>query len=632
MSIINRRDRNRISDTINDKLPEFVRQDHRKFVLFLETYYKWLEDNENAFFAPSSTFGLLDIDETPEEFIKYFKQQYMADFPEVLAFDQGTGKYIDERGLIKRIRDFYKSKGTEKSFKLLFQILFDAYSEVYQPSSDILAPSDGVWINPTIMRVSNIFANPDELIGSNVIQYDYAPASATGGTGEMLASAKVDDVEQIIIEGYPVLEISLVEKDGDFAESNNLIRFVRSNVELASTQIYPMIKAINFTSAGTGYKVDDKVVITKSPTDSAGYGLRATVESVVTGTGADGGSIRKIRIDDGGINYQTKDLSTGSRQADSNITYSVSITSETGTGATGFSVDIGTSMKKAGYWLNNNGMPSSTEHLADNLYYQPHSYVIKTERPFDEYESTLQKLIHPAGKKAFGEILIQRINLHSKGSGTETRAFISPVIGNYTPYSIATEADGATTTIGVYGVVPSHLDLRRLRFTDRQGVKYDYGDFFNYGYAGTTAATAGYSAAFTSQYLIRGWTGSPGTTGQESATPYGTGLSAGWDTQRLWGWNEYNGNYGGAWDHAGATAPGWTSGNPSDNNAGAYWWIIHSHPNTRGTGTILPGTSWGMITIDSFLRMDHDHYTAWSDESNKGAELPKTINDYEVQD
>ena len=98
MSIINRRDRNRISDTINDKLPEFVRQDHRKFVLFLETYYKWLEDNENAFFAPSSTFGLLDIDETPEEFIKYFKQQYMADFPEVLAFDQGTGKYIDERG------------------------------------------------------------------------------------------------------------------------------------------------------------------------------------------------------------------------------------------------------------------------------------------------------------------------------------------------------------------------------------------------------------------------------------------------------------------------------------------------------------------------------------------------------
>ncbi len=121
-------DRNNLSSLVSENLPDFVTEDYPKFVVFLEEYYKWLESRDNAYFAPLSLNGLVDIDRTVDDFIKHFKSYIFPKFPE--RFKSVKGDELDTRLTIKKIRDFYQSKGTKDSIKFLIRLFFDVYSEI----------------------------------------------------------------------------------------------------------------------------------------------------------------------------------------------------------------------------------------------------------------------------------------------------------------------------------------------------------------------------------------------------------------------------------------------------------------------------------------------------------------------
>lgn len=55
-----------------------------------------------------------------------------------------------------------------------------------------------------------------------------------------------------------------------------------------------------------------------------------------------------------------------------------------------------------GYYGDNNGFLSNDKYLHDSYYYQEFSYDIKIDEKFSEYFDILRKVVHPAGKKAFG--------------------------------------------------------------------------------------------------------------------------------------------------------------------------------------------------------------------------------------
>jgi hypothetical protein len=86
-----------------------------------------------------------DIDTTFDEYVEHFKNQYLLDFPENFAVDKNTGIPVEEKTLIKYIKQFYQAKGTEKTFEFLFRILYDTNVEFYYPKVDILKASDGKW-------------------------------------------------------------------------------------------------------------------------------------------------------------------------------------------------------------------------------------------------------------------------------------------------------------------------------------------------------------------------------------------------------------------------------------------------------------------------------------------------------
>ena len=58
-------------------------------------------------------------------------------------------------------------------------------------------------------------------------------------------------------------------------------------------------------------------------------------------------------------------------------------------------------------WTTNDGFLNDTKYLQDSYYYQSFSYVIKTGQGVEVWRDYVKKVLHPAGFRFFGEILIQ---------------------------------------------------------------------------------------------------------------------------------------------------------------------------------------------------------------------------------
>ena len=67
---------------IPSQLPEFVRDEpsYQKFVLFLQSYYEWLEQNNNITKRSKSLLSYKDIDTTTNEFMDYYLNEFLQYF------------------------------------------------------------------------------------------------------------------------------------------------------------------------------------------------------------------------------------------------------------------------------------------------------------------------------------------------------------------------------------------------------------------------------------------------------------------------------------------------------------------------------------------------------------------------
>ena len=144
-----------ISSLIKSQVPDFINAEHPKFKRFLELYYTWLENNSangisntagNTIYHAMGIENYRDIDQTPPEFIKYFKQELLPHFPENTA--------LSTEKILKSAREFYNKKGSDESVRWLFKALFDEDIEITYPKESILKTSDGKWIKPKAFRIN----------------------------------------------------------------------------------------------------------------------------------------------------------------------------------------------------------------------------------------------------------------------------------------------------------------------------------------------------------------------------------------------------------------------------------------------------------------------------------------------
>jgi hypothetical protein len=139
---------NKTSILIPEQLPEFIRgsEDYSNFILFLKSYYEWMEQNRGVIYDSKNILKYSDVDTTLTDFLEYFRNEFMSFFPK--------DALVDERRLIKIAKELYRSKGIPNSFKFLFRVLYNSDVNIFNTKDYILKASDGKWISTRSLKLA----------------------------------------------------------------------------------------------------------------------------------------------------------------------------------------------------------------------------------------------------------------------------------------------------------------------------------------------------------------------------------------------------------------------------------------------------------------------------------------------
>ena len=415
----------KIAPLIPEQQPTFVKTDHPKFVDFLQAYYEFLEDENNAYWASKRLTEFRDIDFSPETLYRWFKKEFTPNIPEGLVTKKST--------IIKNAREFYLARGTEKSFELFFRMVFNAPASFYYPARDMLRASDGKWVEDRTIRVSAFIGDPRDFINTRI----------TGSTSG--AIAVVDKVLKLQVGIYSIYELYLQKQsiEGNFSIGETITSELGTEAK-----VYPLISSVQITAGGEDYEVGDIITIT----DSSGAGAKIHVRSV----NADG-KVTAVDILDPGVNYSES----------TTITFPTESEQATGT------VTIGTISRYPGYFLNEDGHLSTTKFIQDSFFYQVFSYEIKVNQSVNTYRELVKKLLHPAGYVMFGEVAIinhEESTAIDIASGNGSADTTITVISDTEACTMVLD-DTETTLIldsakedGTYGLGPSLGTIERMKF------------------------------------------------------------------------------------------------------------------------------------------------------------------------
>jgi len=397
-----------ISPHIPNQLPEFVESNHPIFVNFLQAYYEWLEHKVNVFGRTQMLQDISDIDKTLDEYVIHFKRQFLLNFPENLATDQ-NGNVVDERTMLKNIKDFYQTKGSEKSYELLFRLLYDSACDFYYPKQDMLRVSDGQWTEEQAIKVTSSNGTKNFKMANTKIE------QINSGTNKVDATARCYRVHQYNIGPHEVTELFINNIVGEFKSGETLKCTLSDDTEITEI-IYGLFSDLEIINRGRGYAIGDKAKADErvnKDEENIGEGGSGKVLDVSLK-----GEIKGAVVDNGGVNYVEP----------------IRVVFEGGDGTATATMTPKALISYPGYYKNNNGKLSSNKKIQDGHYYQDYSYVLKAEISLDMYKDILKKIIHPAGLKVFGAVSIMKEIQSDQPFHCEHQAYEMPIVGHYTPY------------------------------------------------------------------------------------------------------------------------------------------------------------------------------------------------------
>lgn len=278
---------NKISNLINSQVPFFVRNDHQNFVRFLEAYYEFLEQDGGLVDRSKNLRSYQDIDRSLGDFEQQLYNTYLKLIPENVI--------VDKRLLLKNVKDFYLSRGSEKSMRFLLNILYgDENVEFYYPKKDVLRASDGKWYIQRSLRVSNLIVNGaanSSLLGLN----KFVNRVVRGNTSN--ATATVERIDRFFEKGTQVDELTLINILGNFVNGEQVFSVFddEGGVKSVTANVFGgILNSVTITNGGFNYAVG------QHPTIEGGGGTGANVRIDRVSTG----NLTSITVIEGGAGYQ----------------------------------------------------------------------------------------------------------------------------------------------------------------------------------------------------------------------------------------------------------------------------------------------------------------------------------------
>jgi hypothetical protein len=165
-----------------------------------------------------------------KEFFNKVKKQVTPGFEDREFYSE-----INKNLFIKQSKDFYSSKGTDRSFEILFRALYGEDVEVIKPRDYLFIPSDAQYRVTRDLVVEGLEGNPEDLINRTLFQdeiYDFPKASGS-----------ISDVQRIERNGKNYYVLSL---DYDFDKDIE----VKGSI-FGKFSIHPTTKLITTVSIGT---------------------------------------------------------------------------------------------------------------------------------------------------------------------------------------------------------------------------------------------------------------------------------------------------------------------------------------------------------------------------------------------
>lgn len=405
---------NSIVPFIKGQFPQYIQETGTLLIPFMEAYYEWMGLTNNIYDVVNDISKLHNIDESLDKFSEQFSSEYLQNFPK---------DFITDKSLtIKHINDLYKAKGTPAATKLLIKLVLGKDSEIFYPSTQILKPSDGEWVQENSIYVSVISGNIFDMVGNSV----------KISTSLLTFNSVVEKIKSTPFAG--IYEIFLERKLVYNITNNSIISY--NNIVVSSQQTTTSYRILN---GGYGFKVGQLFTI-----DSAqGFGTIVKIKTTNTV-----GSITAIQIIKFGFGYtynfvveinannlvstipvsifpNPQDVINNIHESGSINNYdyaSIGYINETYVGdilatfvTTSLATTIegnatiefilGNKLKYPGYYNNVNGFLSDSIYI-QNEYYQPYSYVVKVDEFLSKYKNSLLNTVHPAGLKLFSEYSI----------------------------------------------------------------------------------------------------------------------------------------------------------------------------------------------------------------------------------
>jgi len=234
-----------ISQFIETQFPAHMREQGQEITTanravlidFVEAYYEWLEENySDSTMLNREMLVMDDVDTTLDEYLKYFREKYLKDFPYVAA--------TDDRFLIKNIIDLYRTKGTTRSVQLLIRLLFNKNADVYLPGQDIFRASHSKWYVPKYLEVLHEDGTYD-LTGKQVIGSSSA------------AKAFVEGVVTKRINGVYIDVIYISDIQGEFMTGDRVVSVDSGNINVSPLVVGSLSSIVTDDSSISGFSVGD---------------------------------------------------------------------------------------------------------------------------------------------------------------------------------------------------------------------------------------------------------------------------------------------------------------------------------------------------------------------------------------
>lgn len=422
---------------IPQQVPQHILAEYPAFVEFITAYYEWFDQQ-----SIGSLYDLLDVDNTVESFVQYFKKE--LDETGVLA-------NIDNRLYLKNIKQLYRAKGSKASFQFFFRLLYNQESEIEHPWDYTFIPSAGKWKQDTAIIIRITKGNGD-LLGGNYItiidsngkQYNtYVHDVVQRATNvfelfidrfacSAVRMAFVTSLDNSI-QGEIVLSTAkaFVEEPGEGFKIGQIFRInslggLGTVVKIKDVDDVGGIKSVEIIAFGYGYRADFNTSLIPIQDVRLDYNLNLT---------------RRDNNDDitGLFNYQTNDQPGVGEEAGEIVRHDYTPLTGNKAGSNtdffedgtyvgdllgGFDVEDKTVSEKRlasvrfkvgcifhypGYYADSTNLLDNLIYIHDSYYYQIYSYVTVVENSITKYGDTLKKILHPTGTIHFGRVKISNV-------------------------------------------------------------------------------------------------------------------------------------------------------------------------------------------------------------------------------